>query len=323
MFASPLRAADHTELRTDAGMPRLRAVKRVSARDPYMGGHFPGLTVLPAVFLLEGLRQATAEAFGLGRPPEVLEVRSARLLAPMLGGDEITFDVPVDPQPDGTSWLLDARCTRQDGVPVATLKVLVGIPDPARELLAPMDPPAPSGAAPVLDHVRIRELLPVRHPMLLVDRVDALEPGRHIATTKAVSGSELCYQGLPEGLTSASYAYPRALALESFGQSAALLWLSSEKMAVPDGVLMLAAIRKARFAGGVQPGGAIRHTIRLEQLSSGTAFLSGAIWSGERCVGVVDSLIAVHRPRAEVGAAPEAHPEKHSVKDVEAGHEAV
>ncbi|MEU3465605.1 hypothetical protein ABZ721_37420 [Streptomyces sp. NPDC006733] len=302
-FAAPLRAVDRVELREEADGPRLRASKLVTVDDPYMAGHFPGLTMLPAVFLLEGLRQAVAQAFGLVEPPELLQVRSARLLAPMLGGDDITFDVKVVPQPAGAAWALDARCARADGTPVARLKVLVGVPDAAEAISPPSKAPEPADGAPEIDHVRIRELLPVRHPMLLVDRVDAVDPGRSITTAKAVTGSEPCYQALPEGLSAAQYAYPRSLAFESFGQSAALLWLASAGAGVPDGVLMLAAIRGCRFAGGVQPGDTMRHVVRLEQLASGTAFLSGEIWAGTRCLAVVDSLIAVNRPQSAVGTA--------------------
>ncbi|MDJ0346541.1 hypothetical protein QMK19_33115 [Streptomyces sp. H10-C2] len=303
-FAAPLLAVDRVELLEQGAGPRLRASKLVTIEDPYMAGHFPGLTMLPAVFLLEGLRQAVARAFDLADPPELLQVRSARLLAPMLGGDEITLDAAVEPQPDGARWAIDARCTRADGTPVARLKVLVGVPGEADAITAPTAPPEPVDGAPVIDHVRIRELLPVRHPMLLVDRVDSLDPGRRISTVKAVTGSEPCYQSLPEGLSAAGYAYPRSLVFESFGQSAALLWLASTGAGVPDGVLMLAAMRGCRFAGGVQPGETMRHVVRLEQLSSGAAFLSGEIWAGAQCVAVVDQLIAVNRPRADVRAAP-------------------
>ncbi|GGO79949.1 hypothetical protein [Wenjunlia tyrosinilytica] len=303
-FAAPLRAVDRVELLTLDGGLRLRAAKLVTAEDPYMAGHFPGLTMLPAVFLLEGVRQAVAQAFGLADPPELLEVRSARLLAPMLGGEEITIDAGLEPQPEGERWAVNARCTRQDGTAVATLKVLVGVPRGLESLAPPTAPPGPADGEPVIDHARIRELLPVRHPMLLVDRVVSVEPGRGISAVKAVTGSEPCYQEMPEGLPTARYAYPRSLAFESFGQSAALLWLVGAGVEVPDGVLMLAAIRDCRFAGGVGPGEALRHVVRLEQLVSGNAFMSGEIWAGTRCVAVVGSLIAVNRPRSAVQAAP-------------------
>ncbi|MFF2651045.1 hypothetical protein [Streptomyces sp. NPDC058045] len=303
-FAAPLRAVDTAELREVDGGLRLRATKLVTVDDPYMAGHFPGLTMLPAVFLLEGVRQAVAHVFDLSEPPELLEVRSARLLAPMLGGDLITLDAGLEPQPEGNRWVVDARCTSQDGTAVAKLKVLVGTVAETDFLIAPTPPPEPVDGEPLFDHAGIRELLPVRHPMLLVDRVVEVEPGRRISAVKAVAGSEPCYQELPDGLPGARYDYPRSLAFESFGQSAAMLWLASTSLGGPDGVLMLAAIRGCRFAGGVRPGESMRHVVRLEQMVSGNAFLSGEVWAGQRCIAVVDTLIAVNRPRSVVQAAP-------------------
>jgi len=39
----------------------------------------------------------------------------------------------------------------------------------------------------------IRAVLPQAPPMVLVDRVEWLEPGRALRATKAISGSEPCY----------------------------------------------------------------------------------------------------------------------------------
>ncbi|MFT2015052.1 3-hydroxyacyl-ACP dehydratase FabZ family protein [Streptomyces sp. 796.1] len=303
-FAAPLRAVDRVELVESDEGTRLRATKVVRASDPYMAGHFPGLTMLPAVFLLEGVRQAVAEAFALGEVPELLEVRSARLQAPMLGDDEITVDAAVRAEGE-QRWFLDARCTRQDGTPVARLKLLVGVPAeeaPLTSANGPLVAPAPVSGPPVIGHARIRELLPVRHPMLLVDGVVAVAAGESISGVKAVTGGEVCYQGLPDGLPDGRYTFPRSLAFESFGQTAALLWLATAEAGGPDGVLMLAAIRGCRFTGGVQPGEVLRHVVRLEQLVSGNAFMSGEIWAADRCVAVIDSLIAVTRPRTAVQA---------------------
>ncbi|MBB5940159.1 hypothetical protein [Streptomyces zagrosensis] len=303
-FAAPLRAVDHVELTQTADGTRLRSTKVVRESDPYMAGHFPDLTMLPAVFLLEGVRQAVAEAFALSEVPELLEVRSVRLQAPMLGGDEITVDAVVRAEGEHR-WFLDARCTRQDGTPVARLKLLVGVAtgeQPLTSTHGPLTAPEPVTGPPIIGHARIRELLPVRHPMLLVDGVVAVEPGRLISGVKAISGSDVCYQNLPDGLPGERYSFPRSLIFESFGQTSALLWLATAETGGPDSVLMLAAIRGCRFVGDVQPGEVLRHVVRLEQLVADSAFMSGEIWAADRCVAVIDSLIAVARPRTAVQA---------------------
>lgn len=290
-YAAPLRAVDRIDV-LDREPVRLRAVKTVTAADPYMDGHFPGLTMLPAVFLLEALRQVVATTIPAERPPDLLAVLSSRLLTPMLGGDEITLDVTLEPA--GTAWQATARCTRGDGTAVARLSALVG--DPIAEAPdAPVGAPELLSGPPVLDHATIRRLLPVRHPILLVDRVVALDPGRRIETVKNVSGSEPCYRGLVDDLPGSAYAFPRCLALESFGQSAALLWRGSGDTGA-GGLLMLAAIREVRFTGSAVPGDQLRHVVRLDRMVGPNAFLNGEVWAGNRRLATVGTLIAVSRP---------------------------
>lgn len=155
-----------------------------------------------------------------------------------------------------------------------------------------------------LDHAAIRECLPVRHPMLLVDRVLAVEPGVSITAVKAVTGSEPCYQGLPEGLPAQRYAYPSSLILESFGQAAAVLWVQTARAGAAElaEVLMLAGFRRCRITGRVYPGDLLRHEIRIDQVVHGTAFSSGETWVGDRRVASMGSLVAVSRPRSSVTA---------------------
>jgi 3-hydroxymyristoyl/3-hydroxydecanoyl-(acyl carrier protein) dehydratase len=131
-FAAPLRAVDRVEVladgAADGGRTTLRAVKTVRATDPYLGGHFPDLTMLPGVFLIEGVRQAVAAVLGSrnGAYPEVRELRSARFLLPMLGGEEITSEIELTGTDTADEVEAVVRCRRGDGKPVATLALRLG-----------------------------------------------------------------------------------------------------------------------------------------------------------------------------------------------------
>ncbi|MFI0807538.1 3-hydroxyacyl-ACP dehydratase FabZ family protein [Streptomyces echinatus] len=161
-------------------------------------------------------------------------------------------------------------------------------------------------------YARLLALLPVRHPMVLVDRVTGFDPGRTIGTAKAVTGSELCYQDMADDLPAERYAYPRSMILESFGQSAALLWLGSPG-AAGDGLPMVGRLRNCVFTGSAFPGDVIRHQVRVEQLVDGGAFMSGESRVGDQVILTVGSLIAVARPAAVVtGRAPGAAAEASS-----------
>ncbi|MDG9705859.1 hypothetical protein [Streptomyces sp. DH37] len=299
-YATPLRAVDRIEALPGGPGLRFLLYKTVDVRDPYMAGHFPGLTLLPAVFVLEGIRQATTALVGAEEPLNLVEVRSGRWLAPMQGGDEIRLEVTAEAD-GGGRWLVTAAGARQDGTPVAAVKVVLG------ERGAGGGLPAPAGGPPHAvcvpggpDYTEILDRLPVRHPMLLVDRVEAFDPGRQITTVKAVSGSEPCYQAMAEGLPLSRYMYPRALMLESFGQSSVLLWLST---GTARGVPVAAAFRDCRFAGEVRPGAVLRHVARIDRLMADNVFVSGQTWDGDRCVMTVGALIGSSRPREQVDRA--------------------
>lgn len=153
------------------------------------------------------------------------------------------------------------------------------------------------------DHHEIRAVLPQRHPLLLVDRVLDVRPGRSITAVKAVTATEPCYRDVPDGAPAASYAYPAPLMLESLGQAAALLWLAgAETGAVGDDhVLMFAAARGYRVEAAAFPGDLLRHEVALDSVKADTVFASGETWVGDRRLAVAPVLIAVRRPRSTLG----------------------
>lgn len=102
---------------------------RVDADEPYQSAHFPELTILPGVFVIEAVRQAVALALG-GRadaPPDITEVRSARFLAPVLAGDEVSLDATVVRDERGVLDV-DAHCRRRDGLTAARVRVQMAAP---------------------------------------------------------------------------------------------------------------------------------------------------------------------------------------------------
>ncbi|MFD5758574.1 3-hydroxyacyl-ACP dehydratase FabZ family protein, partial [Streptomyces sp. NPDC127044] len=155
--------------------------------------------------------------------------------------------------------------------------------------------------------------LPVRHPMVLVDRITEFDADRSIETEKAVAGSEPCYQAMADDLPPERYAYPRSMILESFGQSAALLWLGSH--GGPDAAggrqPLVGPPPHSPLTRSPVPGDVIRHRVRIDRLVDDNAFMSGESLVGDRVVLTVGSLIAVARPLSVVtgvgGAAANTH----------------
>ncbi|MEV4200738.1 3-hydroxyacyl-ACP dehydratase FabZ family protein [Micromonospora globbae] len=146
-----------------------------------------------------------------------------------------------------------------------------------------------------LEHAELRALLPHRYPMLLLDRVEAVEPGVSLEAVKTVTGCEPCYRGIAEGEPADRYAYPASLLIESFGQGAAVLWLLSRRPGTA-GLPMFTAARECVLLRPAYPGDVIRHRVRLDQVVDGAAFASGSSWIGDDKVAEFGSMMAVVRP---------------------------
>ncbi|NNJ05542.1 hypothetical protein HHX38_15545 [Streptomyces sp. PKU-MA01144] len=135
-YARPVEGADRITARAEPDELLIEADKVVRSTDPYLAGHFPGVTLYPAVFLLDGIRQAVgselrhapalAAHLGPGGPGEdwleLGTLGSARVLRPMLEGDELRLLIKVSA---GGPGVLRAAldCRRGDGVQVAKMTV--------------------------------------------------------------------------------------------------------------------------------------------------------------------------------------------------------
>ena len=117
-----------------------------------------------------------------------------------------------------------------------------------------------------LDIHQILKKLPHRYPILLVDRVLALEKGKHITALKNVTINEPFFTGhFPHRPV-----MPGVLMLEALAQAAALL--AFETLGVePDDktVYYFAGIDGARFKRPVEPGDQLRLEVSLDRMKAG------------------------------------------------------
>ncbi len=102
-----------------------------------------------------------------------------------------------------------------------------------------------------LDCQQVMQVLPHRHPFLLIDRVIALVRGRYIHGVKNVSISEPFFPGhLPN-----QHVMPGVLIIEALAQACGILALASQGMTLePDSVFYFVGIDKGRFRKPVLPG---------------------------------------------------------------------
>jgi 3-hydroxyacyl-[acyl-carrier-protein] dehydratase len=106
-------------------------------------------------------------------------------------------------------------------------------------------------AMPLMTFEEVRTVLKQRFPMLMVDSVVSLEPGKSIHTIKNVTGSEIQFLGhFPEHAV-----MPGTLIVEAIGQSASILFSKTTGTEMEAGeFLVLGSINEMRFLVPVVPG---------------------------------------------------------------------
>lgn len=104
---------------------------------------------------------------------------------------------------------------------------------------------------PLMTFEEVRSALKQRFPMLMVDCVISLEPGKSIRTAKNVTGNEVQFMGhFPEHAV-----MPGTLIVEAMGQSASILFSRTTGAGTRSGeFLVLGTINDMRFLVPVVPG---------------------------------------------------------------------
>ncbi|MEU1969561.1 FabA/FabZ family ACP-dehydratase [Micromonospora sediminicola] len=113
---------------SDGSTLTLAARLLVPADNPHLRGHFPGMPVLPGVFVIESLCQllALACAHPGQQPPALRTVRSLRFFAPFLGGDELLLRAHGTQTP-AKHWSVKAQAYRHETVLAARLHAELGL----------------------------------------------------------------------------------------------------------------------------------------------------------------------------------------------------
>jgi 3-hydroxyacyl-[acyl-carrier-protein] dehydratase len=117
-----------------------------------------------------------------------------------------------------------------------------------------------------LDINQIKEYLPHRYPMLLVDRVVDYELGKHITAIKNVTINEEFFNGhFPH-----KPVMPGVLMIEALAQTAALLsFLTMGKKPDENSVVYFIGIDGARFKRPVEPGDQIKMDVEIVRNARG------------------------------------------------------
>jgi len=122
-----------------------------------------------------------------------------------------------------------------------------------------------------LDVRRVMAALPHRYPMLLVDRVERIEPGVSITATKAVTINESFFQGhFPDRPI-----MPGVLIVEALAQAAGVLAVESFGLAGSGKLVYFMAIEGAKFRAPVEPGVLLTLEVEFTQKRSSVSKFAG------------------------------------------------
>ena len=132
------------------------------------------------------------------------------------------------------------------------------------------DHPASAAIGP-LDIKRVMAALPHRYPMLLVDRVESLDPDKGIVAIKAVTINEPFFQGhFP-----ARPIMPGVLIVEALAQAAGVLAVEALGLAGSGKLVYFMAIESAKFRQPVEPGVLMRLEVEFVQKRASVCKFAG------------------------------------------------
>ena len=127
---------------------------------------------------------------------------------------------------------------------------------------------------PLLSFEEVRALLKQRFPMLMVDSVVALEPGKTISAIKNVTGNEIQFLGhFPEQAI-----MPGTLIVEAIGQVACILFSKTTGIgSAPGELLVLGSINNMRFLNPIVPGDRMEISVKVLKFVQEFALVEGTV----------------------------------------------
>jgi 3-hydroxyacyl-[acyl-carrier-protein] dehydratase len=145
-----------------------------------------------------------------------------------------------------------------------------------------------------MDLQGVMAAIPHRYPMLLVDRVESLEPGESIVAIKAVTINEGFFQGHFPGRP----IMPGVLIIEALAQAAGVLAVESLGLANSGKLVYFMAIEGAKFRAPVEPGVLLRLEVEFVQKRTSVCKFAGRALIGDKLAAEANFTAMIADPPA-------------------------
>ncbi|CDI48176.1 3-hydroxyacyl-ACP dehydratase FabZ [Clostridium tetani] len=133
----------------------------------------------------------------------------------------------------------------------------------------------------------ILEILPHRYPMLLIDKVEAVKPGKNIVAYKNVTFNEEFFRGhFPD-----EPVMPGVLIIEALAQAGAIAVLSLDEF--KGKIPYFAGINKAKFRKKVIPGDTLKLEVEMIKLRGSAGIGKGIAKVDEKVVAEAEIMFMI------------------------------
>ena len=261
-------------------------------------GHYPGFPIVPGVLLVEF--SALEASKTIGSNWHWVGVRSCRFQAPVRPNQLVTAKVThAVTEHDDARTSVKVELSVEDAR-VCTTTLVFDRKASDNKLEGPglrhesHDTDQSEGnLEKVSSALDLKELLPHRSPILLVDRIRSIVPGHKIHVVKCFSSNEPLMASL-----STSSSIPWSLIIESWCQAAGLLlgYSSPNPDVLQGNVMLFGGIRNVAFGTAPTPGCVLEHFATVERFANGTAVLTGETEVDGELVMTVGSITLAQRP---------------------------
>jgi 3-hydroxyacyl-[acyl-carrier-protein] dehydratase len=139
-----------------------------------------------------------------------------------------------------------------------------------------------------LDFEEIKKLIPQRFPLIMIDKVLGVQPGKEITALKNISGNDILFLGhFPDKAI-----MPGAAIIEAMAQTSIVLFAAGEEGSSKNTLYFLGSV-KARFYHPVVPGDSLKIIAMNVKTMERSAYVAAEAFVEEKKIAEAELVFSV------------------------------